>query len=142
MGRDTVDAKIEEQQKFVAWWQGNVSIGESRRANRVPGSLKLSEAERLTGMKQQRVSDLGKCLTDLVKFRLRLLGAEYRAACLEGADNVRGTRGIGEFERYTPSNGTLTSHLAAALMSFAAVKRDSNPSTSAFASMPRGTGVL
>jgi hypothetical protein len=36
---EAVDLKIEEQRKFVAWWRGNVSIGESRRANRVPGSL-------------------------------------------------------------------------------------------------------
>jgi hypothetical protein len=50
-----------------------------------PGTrfLKLSEAEKLTGMKQQRVSDLGKRLGQPDKYRKALLGAEYRAAMLE-----------------------------------------------------------
>jgi hypothetical protein len=71
-----VDLKIGEQKKFVAWWDGNVTgqgtrtdlsrdHGESpgrggRKSNRVPGSIiPKDDAEALTGMQQQRVSDLG-----------------------------------------------------------------------------------
>jgi len=99
---EAVDAKIAEQHKFIAWWKATVSVGESRRANRVPGSLSLKEAEKLTGMTQQRVSDLAKRLADPEKYRLHLLGAEYRAAMLEALDNVRGTGGTGENEWFTP----------------------------------------
>jgi len=58
--------KVEEQQKFVAWWKGSVT-GQGTRTdlNRDHGeSLPLKEAEHLTGMKQQRVSDLGKKLAN------------------------------------------------------------------------------
>jgi ParB family chromosome partitioning protein len=99
-----IDAKIEEQQAFVAWWGGNIrSQGEARKKeNRVPGFLSVSKAEDLTGMAQQRVADLKKRLKQIEKFRELLLGAEYRAACLAAADNVRGTTGTGENEWFTP----------------------------------------
>jgi hypothetical protein len=99
-----VDLKVTEQIKFVAWWTVNVSIGHAhnRGENRVPGSLPLVKAESLTGMKQQRVSDLKARLTDAEGYRKNLIGAEYIAACLENRI-VRGTQGTGEFERYTPA---------------------------------------
>jgi hypothetical protein len=56
-----IDAKIEEQHKFVAWWKGNVAYGGGSK-NRDRGSYSLADAEELTGMAQQRVSDLGKRL--------------------------------------------------------------------------------
>jgi phage N-6-adenine-methyltransferase len=102
-----IDAKIEEQHKFVAWWTANVSPGHGgnrKSKDQVPGTryLKFQEAEALTGMAQQRVSDLGRWLKKLDKYREHLLGAEYRAAMLETADNVRGTQGTGENEWFTP----------------------------------------
>lgn len=100
-----IDAKIDEQHKFVGWWEGVVGAnrGAGRgKKNRVPGSFSLDDAEHLTGMRQQRVSDLGKRLTKPDKYRRDLLGAEYRAAFLEALDNVRGTGGTGENEWFTP----------------------------------------
>jgi phage N-6-adenine-methyltransferase len=95
-----VHAKIDEQIKFVAWWDANIAHGGGSK-NRERGSYSLSQAEDLTGMKQQRVSDLGKRLADREKYHARLLGAAYQTAMLE-AGNVRGTQGTGENEWYTP----------------------------------------
>jgi hypothetical protein len=81
-----VDQKIAEQVQFVAWWYANVSVnhGGSRAKQQVSGSRYLSyrEAERLTGMKQPRVSELDKRLQDQEKYRRHLLGSAYRAAFL------------------------------------------------------------
>jgi phage N-6-adenine-methyltransferase len=98
---DAVDAKIEEQCKFVAWWNGAVG---GRGGYKKPRSrfLALTDAEDLTGMKQQRVSDLGRRLRQPDKYRERLLGAEFLAALLEAVD-VRGTKGTGENEWFTPA---------------------------------------
>ena len=61
-----VDAKIEEQRKFIAWWTGNVREGgrPSEKPAENAADLPRSEAERLTGMPHQRVSDLGKRIKD------------------------------------------------------------------------------
>ena len=76
-----VDLKIEEQRRFVAWWHGNVAYGGGSK-NRERGSYSLAQAEKLTGMAQQRVSDLGRQLKHVAKYREYLLGATYRAAML------------------------------------------------------------
>jgi hypothetical protein len=54
-------AECKRHIKFVAWWAGAIrSQGEVRKKeNRELGFLSVAEAERATGMKQQRVSDLG-----------------------------------------------------------------------------------
>jgi len=101
-----VDAKIEEQHKFVAWWSGTVERkgGDRKSKNQKsrPRFLKCVEAERLTGMKQPRVSELGKRLRSPDKYRADLLGVVYIAAFLSALDNVRGTGGTGENEWFTP----------------------------------------
>lgn len=101
---EAVDLKIEEQQKFVVWWKVNVQgQGEvHKKEGRDPGLLVRADAEDLTGMKHQRVSDLRGRLAQPDDYRLFLLGTEYRAALLEAADNVRGTGGTGENEWFTP----------------------------------------
>jgi len=85
-----VDAKIEEQIRFVAWWKGSVAHGGGSK-NRERGSYSLRDAEHLTGMSQQRVSDLTKRLALPAKYRERLLGSGYFAAFLASVENVRGT---------------------------------------------------
>src|SRR5258708_35793246 len=61
-GRAVANApdKIEEQRKFVAWWDGAVERkgGDEKRKPRT--RLSVIDAQDLTGMKQQRVSDLGQ----------------------------------------------------------------------------------
>jgi hypothetical protein len=59
---EAVDAKLEEQRRFVAWWKGAVRrTGPANKLNRDRGLI-LADAEALTGMTQQRVSDLGDAL--------------------------------------------------------------------------------
>lgn len=105
---EAVDVKIDEQRKFVAWWRATVSVGhggDRKLKDQGPGTRTLMsavEAEDLTGMAKQRVSDLGVRLGKPDKYREMLLGVEYRAAMLEGAENVRGTTGTGENEWFTP----------------------------------------
>lgn len=96
-----VDIKIGEQRKFISWWKA--TVGSPGPKKDVPGTRYISfrEAEDLTGMKQQRVSDLDARLKKTDDYRLRLLGNEYVLACLEDK-NVRGTKGTGENEWYTP----------------------------------------
>ena len=98
-----VDQKIAEQVQFVAWWYANVSVnhGGSRAKQQVSGSRYLSyrEAERLTGMKQPRVSELGKRLQDQEKYRRHLLGSAYRAAFLTSGIQYGGH---GDYEWLTP----------------------------------------
>lgn len=105
MLEQAVDAKIEEQRKFVAWWKGSVGGNPDGRGRReeIPGARYLSfhDAEDITGMKQQRVSDLGKKLKKPDQYRERLLGAEFIAAFLAAVD-ARGTKGTGENEWFTP----------------------------------------
>jgi phage N-6-adenine-methyltransferase len=80
---EAVDFKIEEQRKFYTWWQASVAHGGGSK-NRDRGSYSLDQAEKLTGMKQQRVSDLGKWLNKPDDtYRRHLLGAAYRAAMLD-----------------------------------------------------------
>jgi hypothetical protein len=58
--------KLAEQQLFIAWWAAKVQgPGEvHKKEGRDLGLLVRADAERLTGMKQQRVSELGKRLED------------------------------------------------------------------------------
>jgi ParB family chromosome partitioning protein len=95
-----VEAKIEEQLMFVAWWEANVTRTGPRKLNRAPGLI-LADAEKLTRMKQQRVSDLGKRLADPEAYRAALLGAAYQAAMLEPLDNFR-AQNTGNNEWSTP----------------------------------------
>jgi hypothetical protein len=62
--RMVIETTLTEQHKFVTWWNGAVGGNPDGRGRRkeIPGTRYLSfrEAEDLTGMKHQRVSDLGK----------------------------------------------------------------------------------
>lgn len=96
-----VDKKIEESHKFVAWWDANVRE-KGKRANVRDHGHFVDEVEELTGITKQRKSDLGQRLKNSTKFRLYLLGTEYRAACLEAPDR-RADLQTGEMEWYTPA---------------------------------------
>jgi phage N-6-adenine-methyltransferase len=101
---EAVDIKIDEQIKFVAWWHANVrKAGQPRKelTGTAVNSLSVAQAEKLTGMKQQRVSELGKRLQDVEAYRNHLLGAMYFAAYLK-IPPPRGTFGTGENEWFTP----------------------------------------
>jgi DNA N-6-adenine-methyltransferase (Dam) len=83
---EAVDLKIEEQRRFVVWWGAMVRRpGGDRQAKHSPGSrgMPCSEAEALTGMRNQRVSELARKLAQPDQYRRHLLGAAYRAAMLD-----------------------------------------------------------
>ena len=64
-GVTAVDDKIAEQEKFVAWWDATVrGDGRPSKTNRDPRTFSKADAEKLTGMKQRRVSDLGAAVRD------------------------------------------------------------------------------
>ena len=84
-----VDDKIEEQKQFAGWWKATVGPAGRRKNNPGRNYLSVAEAERLTGMKQPRVSKLGKLLETPDKYRKRLLGVAYRAAMLTAEGNQR-----------------------------------------------------
>ena len=102
-----VDAKIAEQTQFIAWWYANVTVNHGgNRQKQVSGTRYLSyrEAERLTGMKQPRVSELRSWLQHPDEYRSRLLGAAYRAAMLVAIPTYRLCPDYGRYrnESYTP----------------------------------------
>jgi hypothetical protein len=53
-----VDFIIDQEIKFGVWWQASVRGKGKTANNRDPGYF-VDDAENLTGMRQQRVSDLG-----------------------------------------------------------------------------------
>lgn len=97
-----IDGKIDEQRKFLIWWKANVKFGGGSK-NRDSGSYPVEKAEDLTGMKQQRVSDLSKRLKKTDQYREFLLGVEYRAAMLEADGAGRHGHLLGKYEWYTPA---------------------------------------
>lgn len=98
-----VEAKIEEQAEFVAWWDERV-----RPAGQgiVAGSetfLSADDAERLTGFDKVRVSRIRKRLKDPDVYRQQLFGAAWKKAFPEDVDHNHRAQGTGENEWYTPS---------------------------------------
>jgi phage N-6-adenine-methyltransferase len=96
-----VDKKIEDQQKFVAWWGETVRPTGPRPINADPRLLTLEETERLTGITLQKVSKWKERLRDLPAYREKLYGVAWKAAMAETAP-TRGNTGDGEIEWYTP----------------------------------------
>jgi phage N-6-adenine-methyltransferase len=100
-----VEAKIEEQAKFVAWWDRAVTPREKlgKRANHpsaVRGQVPQAKAEAQTGIKHQTVSRWNTRLKEPEKYRDLLYGVAYRKA-MDEAHNHR-SEGTGENEWYTP----------------------------------------
>jgi hypothetical protein len=87
---DPADAGA-EQHKFVVWWKADVDDHGGRPSKTVPRAregLSMREAEKLTGMPNQRVSDLGKKRRDqgshryvavMIQSAQRLMKAAKRA---------------------------------------------------------------
>ena len=81
---------------------GNPSKKGKDLTSRERGKLKLREAEKHTGIDNQRKSDWKKALIDKPKYRQRLIDAARKKAKLESADNHR-AEGTGENEWFTPA---------------------------------------
>jgi phage N-6-adenine-methyltransferase len=103
-----VEAKIEEQAEFVAWWDEHVGInhGGDRKNIKVTDTATLisaDDAERLTGFDKMRVSRIRKRLKDPSVYRQQLYGAAWKKAFPEDVDHNHRAQGTGENEWYTPS---------------------------------------
>lgn len=100
-----VDAKVDEQSEFVAWWDANVGIRQDNRkpvTDRVTG-LPVDEAERLTGFDKMAVSRIRNRLKNPETYRAQLFGAAYKKAFpLDTLDENHRARGTSVNEWYTP----------------------------------------
>lgn len=103
-GWKAVDLMIKEQRAFVGWWDNNVQRpGGDRQSKHSPRSalMLLQDAERETGVKQQRVSKWRKQLGTGNKYREALFGAAHKKAMAD--EHNHRAQGTGENEWYTPA---------------------------------------
>jgi hypothetical protein len=98
---EAVDVKIENQRRLVEHWRETVTPNRGTRTDlNADRRFSVADAERLTGFTQQQVSRWRKHLKDPEKYRLRILGAAYRAAFGSLAPNVLSSMSD---EYYTPA---------------------------------------
>lgn len=90
---EAVDAKIADQEEFVAWWNENVGVrlraGTEMNADR-SSSLSKDLAEKHTGVLQQQVSRWRKHLADKPKYRERLTSFEMGPGDASGPSSAMG----------------------------------------------------
>jgi hypothetical protein len=99
-----INELIDEQRGFVAWWQANVtpSHGAGRgKKNAAAHCFSVRDATDQTGISQPQVSRWKRHLEDEAGYR-ETLRESIHAHAWALRDNVNGTQGTGEFERYTP----------------------------------------
>lgn len=99
-----VDAKIEEQRKFITWRDANIR-GRGQPPRNGDGSVtKLSDKliTEVSGITKKQAERIAAKLGEPDKYREHLLGSAYCAAFLQAFGNVRGTLGTGFNEWYTP----------------------------------------
>jgi hypothetical protein len=98
---------LEKATEFVGWWQEHVTPRKHLNRHNVDHAdrhgLSLERAEKLTGIKQPKVSRWAKRLKDRAGYRKLLHGVAHRAAMGEAINTSRGAADTGEFERYTPA---------------------------------------
>lgn len=106
-----IDAVIDEQQAFVAWWEGNVTPGRNAKlelSGKRAGKVIAKAQEPLS---QKAAAQTGVTPSQVSKWRRRLADeSAYREVLREGAylamwalrTGVRGTTGTGENEWFTP----------------------------------------
>lgn len=96
-----IEEKVEEQGEFDQWW-GACVRGKGQKRNNHDLRYFVSDAEKLTGIKQQQVSRWHKKLKDPEKYKADLYDAAYRRAMAETSD-VHVAHNSGENEWYTPA---------------------------------------
>ena len=98
-----VDQKIQDQRKFVGWWQATVTPGQSpgrggNKSSADRGTIPMRKAEQLSGITNQQVARWRQRLRDPESYKRRLYGATWRIAM--NGENVRGCSGDDEW--HTP----------------------------------------
>jgi phage N-6-adenine-methyltransferase len=107
---EAVDAKVDEQGQFVAWWDETITKnrgGDRTEKSNVSDSdtlLTADAVEKTTGISRLQVSRWRKALATPDAYRDALFNAAYRKAMgLKGQSDLRGASGTGENEWYTPA---------------------------------------
>ena len=104
---EAVDAKIAEQQRFIAWRAHVIrGVGQPKNGDRSVTKLSDREITEISGITKKQAESLATKLAQPEKYREHLLGAGYCAAFLSPLEGVRGTTGTGDDEWFTPV-GTL-----------------------------------
>jgi len=100
---EAIDAKIEDQAEFVAWWDENVrrSGGDNRSDTIVSDrdTMNVARAVTETGVTKLQVSRWRKHLRDRPKYRERMILAAYRKADLTPSEIIVNARGRGALRR-------------------------------------------
>jgi phage N-6-adenine-methyltransferase len=113
-----IDAKIEDQEEFVRWWDENVGVRQSpggvdRASNAdLRSMLSRARAEELTGITQQQVSSWRKKLVNTAAYRASLFERAYREAMnlkinkddREAEEHTHQAKYTGENEWFTPES--------------------------------------
>jgi phage N-6-adenine-methyltransferase len=98
---EAIDAKVDEQQRFVGWWDSPEGVREKgQRANSAARGHFVADAERDIGVTHQQVSRWRTSLAKPDVYRERLRQVAYRKAGLEVEESHRVN--TGEYEWYTP----------------------------------------
>jgi len=102
---DAIDAKLDQQSRFVGWWDTTITPGQGPGRGKTSaerGVFSMRDAESQTGITHQQVSRWNKSLEKPDQYREKLRLAAYRKAGLEPEENHR-AEGTGENEWFTPS---------------------------------------
>lgn len=105
-----IDAKIDEQRKFIGWRKAHIrSDGrpwpKKNNGDRPVTVTRLSDKQitDLSGINKKQAERIAAKLVEVEEYRKYLLGAEYAAAFFEVPENLRGTTGTGQNEWFTPA---------------------------------------
>ena len=100
-----IDAKIDEQRKFIGWRTAHIQGRGQPEKNGFRPETILSDKQitELSGITKVQATRIAAKLVEVDEYRAYLLGAEYAAAFFEAPDNVRGTTGTGQNEWFTPA---------------------------------------
>lgn len=101
-----IEVKLEEQVEFVAWWEKVVSVrhgaGRGNKKSSDPATFSMTDAEKLSGIKNEQVSKWRRRLKDFDKYRTDLYGAAYKRAMAESSE-AHVAYNAGEQQWYTPA---------------------------------------
>lgn len=101
---EAIEAKIDEQRSFMAWWDGDDGVQDAHRPITVAerGQLSAARAFEQTGITKQQASRWRLSLENEDAYREKLRQAAWRKAGLEPEENHR-AEGTGENEWFTPA---------------------------------------